>query len=90
LKKNTKIWTTLKLGCIAELYTGKKLIHFVAQKWVRAFKSAKRANGYYFIDGASKINSEIDFTEHVVIGLPSMNGTIRALRLNSWAWYHLR
>jgi hypothetical protein len=60
---------------IAELYTGKKLIHFVAQKWVRAFKSAKRANGYYFIDGPDKINSEIDFTEHVVVGLPSMNGT---------------
>jgi hypothetical protein len=60
---------------ISELYTGKRLIHFVAQKWVRAFKSAKRANGYYFIDGASKINSEIDFTEHVVVGLPSMNGT---------------
>ena len=60
---------------ISELYTGKKLIHFVAQKWVRAFKSAKRANGYYFIDGANKINSDIDFTEHVVVGLPSMNGT---------------
>jgi len=60
---------------IAELYTGKKLIHFVAQKWVRAFKTAKRANGYYFIDSQSKINSEIDFTEHIVIGLPSMNGT---------------
>jgi hypothetical protein len=60
---------------ISELYTGKKLIHFVAQKWVRAFKSAKRANGYYFIDGPDKINSAIDFTEHVVVGLPSMNGT---------------
>jgi len=60
---------------ISELYTGKRLIHFVAQRWVRAFKSAKRANGYYFIDGPSKINSEIDFTEHVVVGLPSMNGT---------------
>jgi len=60
---------------ISELYTGKKLIHFVAQKWVRAFKTAKRANGYYFIDEPSKINAGIDFTEHVVVGLPSMNGT---------------
>jgi hypothetical protein len=60
---------------ISELYTGKKLIHFVAQKWVRAFKTAKRANGYYFIDGPDKINSAIDFTEHLVVGLPSMNGT---------------
>lgn len=60
---------------IEELYTGKKLIHFVAQKWVRAFKTAKRANGYYFIDTPDKINASIDFTEHVVVGLPSMNGT---------------
>lgn len=60
---------------ISELYTGKKLIHFVAQKWARAFKTAKRANGYYFIDSASKINTEIDFTQHVVVGVPSMNGT---------------
>ena len=60
---------------IAELYTGKKLIHFVAQKWVRAFKTAKRANGYYFIDSPDKINAGIDFTEHLVVGLPSMNGT---------------
>jgi hypothetical protein len=60
---------------ISELYNGKKLIHFVAQKWVRAFKTAKRANGYYFIDSASKINAEIDFTDRIVVGLPSMNGT---------------
>ena len=60
---------------ISELYNGKKLIHFVAQRWVRAFKESKRTNGYYFIDGPDKINSQIDFTDRIVVGLPSMNGT---------------
>ena len=60
---------------IAELYTGKPLIHFVAQKWVRKFKQSKRMSGYYFIDGPDKIDDRIDFTNHTVVGLPSMNGT---------------
>jgi hypothetical protein len=60
---------------ISELYQGKPLVHYVAQKWVRKFQQAKRANGYYFIDGPNKIDASIDFTAHVVVGLPSMNGT---------------
>ncbi|MDL2308346.1 hypothetical protein LJC53_02045 [Bacteroidales bacterium OttesenSCG-928-C03] len=75
---------------ISELYTGKRLIHFVAQKWVRAFKSAKRANGYYFIDGADKINASIDFTQHTVIGLPSMNGTNDIFTTMTENMIHLR
>ena len=75
---------------ISELYIGKKLIHFVAQKWVRAFKSAKRANGYYFIDGANKIDADIDFTQHIVVGLPSMNGTNDIFTTMSENMIHLR
>ena len=60
---------------ISELYTGKPLIHFVAQNLVRQFQKAKRANGYYMIDSPAKIDASIDFTAHLVVGLPSMNGT---------------
>ncbi|MDL2297246.1 hypothetical protein LJC68_06120 [Bacteroidales bacterium OttesenSCG-928-B11] len=75
---------------ISELYIGKRLIHFVAQKWVRAFKTAKRSNGYYFIDSADKINAAIDFTQHIVIGLPSMNGTNDIFTTMSENMLHLR
>jgi hypothetical protein len=60
---------------ISELYTNIPVIHFVAQKWVRAFKTNKRSNGFYFIDSPDQINTSIDFTNHVVVGLPSMDGT---------------
>ncbi len=60
---------------IDELYDGENIIHFVAPKWVRAMKTAKRAAGYYFINSPDQINADIDFTKHVVCGVPSMKGT---------------
>ena len=60
---------------INSLYTSAPLIHFLAPKWVRLMKKDKRAKGYYFIDSADKINDTIDFTNHVVVALPSMSGT---------------
>lgn len=60
---------------IDELYDGENIIHFVAPKWVRAMKTAKRAAGYYFINSPDEINADIDFTKHVVCGVPSMKGT---------------
>jgi hypothetical protein len=60
---------------ISELYKNVPLIHFVSPNWVRAFKTAKRANGFYYIESANEINDRIDFTNHIVVGLPSMSGT---------------
>ena len=60
---------------IDELYEGETLIHFVAPKFIRALKENKRASGWYIIDGPDKIDETIDFTKHVVCGLPSMKGT---------------
>ena len=48
---------------IDELYDGENIIHFVAPKWVRAMKTAKRAAGYYFINSPDQINADIDFTK---------------------------
>lgn len=60
---------------IDEMYEGETLIHFVAPKFVRALKENKRASGWYFIEGPEQIDQTIDFTKHVVCGLPSMKGT---------------
>ena len=60
---------------ISEKYTSVPLVHFVPQKWVRLFQKAKRANGFYFIASPAEIDATIDFTNHIVVGLPSMNGT---------------
>jgi hypothetical protein len=60
---------------LPEIYTNVPIIHFVAQKWVRMFKTDKRTKGFYFIESPDKINEAIDFTNHIVVGLPSMNGT---------------
>lgn len=60
---------------IDEMYEGETLIHFVAPKFVRALKENKRAAGWYFIEKPEDIDTTIDFTKHVVCGLPSMKGT---------------
>lgn len=60
---------------IDEMYEGETLIHFVAPKFVRALKENKRASGWYFIESPDQIDTTIDFTKHVVCGLPSMKGT---------------
>jgi len=60
---------------IDDIYDGENLIHFVSPKWVRAMKTAKRAANYYFISSPDQIDESIDFTRHVVCGVPSMNGT---------------
>lgn len=60
---------------ISDLYTGKPVIHFMSQKWVKFLKRDKRSKGYYFINSPQEIDDTIDFTAHVVCGLPSMAGT---------------
>jgi len=57
------------------LYTGKPLIHFMSENNVRLFLTKKREKGFYFISSPNQIDASIDFTNHVVVGLPSMNET---------------
>lgn len=53
----------------------KKLLIFVAQDFERQFMEDKRSEGFFFISSADQINTNIDFTKHIVVGVPSMNGT---------------
>lgn len=41
----------------------------------RAFLENKRAAGYYWLNGPEDINSSVDFTKQVVMGLPCMSGS---------------
>lgn len=60
---------------IPALLRNKKMLIFVAQDFERQFMEDKRSEGFFFISSADQINTNIDFTKHVVVGLPSMNGT---------------
>jgi len=60
---------------IEDKYTGKKLIHFVSPQFKRAFLKDKRSKGYIWVDSIEKLTADIDFTEHVIVGVPSMRGT---------------
>lgn len=60
---------------IPALLRNKKMLIFVAQDFERQFMEDKRAEGFFFISSADQIDTKIDFTKHVVVGLPSMNGT---------------
>jgi hypothetical protein len=60
---------------IGDLYLNERVTLFVAPKWLRAYKEAKRANGFYQIKSESDIDENIDFSNHVVAALPSMTGT---------------
>ena len=62
---------------IPDLYVGEKVSIFVAPKWVRAYREAKRDRGTYFIpvNGSNQIDERVDFTNHKLVPLPSMAGT---------------
>jgi hypothetical protein len=62
---------------IPDLYVNKPVTIYVAEKWERAFRQAQRDKGIYQINvnGANQIDTMIDFTNHKVVGLPSMIGT---------------
>ena len=60
---------------IGDLYLNERVTIFVAPKFLRAYKAAKRANGFYEIKSANDIDERIDFSNHVVAALPSMTGT---------------
>lgn len=60
---------------IDDKYTNVPVIHFMSPYWVRQMKKAKRTKGYYLIESADQIDASVDFTDHVIVGLPSMSGT---------------
>jgi len=60
---------------LGDLYYNEKVTLFVAPKYLRAYKTAKRANGFYDLKSAADIDERIDFSGHVVAALPSMTGT---------------
>lgn len=57
------------------LYMNAPIIICVSQEFKRAFLENKRASGFYWLNGPQDINSNVDFTKHVVMGLPSMAGS---------------
>lgn len=59
----------------APLYQNAPIIICVSQEFKRAFLENKRAAGFYWLNGPQDINSNVDFTKHVVMGLPSMAGS---------------
>jgi hypothetical protein len=52
----------------------RKVLIFVAPEIVRLYLKDKRAAGYYNIASDGQINTTIDFTNHELVGLPSMSG----------------
>jgi hypothetical protein len=60
---------------IDPLYFGKNVVLFVAPKYLRAYKEAKRERAVYQTSGASQIDETIDFSGHKVVALPSMINT---------------
>ena len=62
---------------IPDLYVGKPVTIYVAPKWVREYRQAQRDRGIYQINvnSANEIDARIDFTNHRVVGLPSMVNT---------------
>jgi hypothetical protein len=62
---------------IPDLYVGEKVSVYVAPKFVRAYRQAKRDRGIFQINvnESNKIDETIDFTNHKLVGLPSMVGT---------------
>ncbi len=55
--------------------TNQKMVIFMSPSWVRAYKKDKRAQGFYFIDNPAELDESVMFSNHVVCGLPSMEGT---------------
>ena len=60
---------------IPSLYVGRPVVIFVSPKWARYYKKNKRTNNFYVVENAADIDATVDFTNHVVAGLPSMAET---------------
>lgn len=60
---------------INEEFQGMDLNIYMDPKWHRAYLRDKRAQGFYTIDGATRIKSDVDFTPFSVVSLPGMYGS---------------
>ena len=60
---------------LPSLLRKKNMVYFVSDEYEVEFMRSKRANGFYFISSPDQIDNRVDFTKHVVCGLPSMAGT---------------
>ena len=57
---------------IKGIYRKVPIIICVSQDYERCFLENKRANGFYWLHGPEDLNTSVDFTKQVVMGLPSM------------------
>lgn len=57
---------------IKGIYRNVPIIICVSQDYERCFLENKRANGFYWLHGPEDLNTSVDFTKQVVMGLPSM------------------
>lgn len=62
---------------IHELYQNRPVSIYVAPKWLRAYRQAKRDMGLYNINvgQVNQLDETIDFSNHKLVALPSMTGT---------------
>ena len=60
---------------ISDQFESTRLIICVSPAMARAYRKARRDSGIYTIQLGQEPNTKIDFTEHTLIGLPSMIGT---------------
>ncbi len=60
---------------LPSLLRKKQVVYFVSDEFEVEFMRSKRAKGFYFISSPDQIDNRVDFTKHVVCGLPSMAGT---------------
>lgn len=60
---------------IAAQFNNKNIVIFVAPEFERAYRKGKRNAGYYDISGDNQVTTRVDFTQHIVKGVPSMIGT---------------
>ncbi len=57
------------------LYQQQMMCIFMAPSWARAYKKDKRSQNFYFIEDVKDLDETVMFTKHVIVGLPSMEGT---------------
>ncbi len=60
---------------ISDQFENSRLIICVSPAMARAYRKARRDSGIYTIELGQEPGTKIDFTEHTLVGLPSMIGT---------------
>lgn len=73
---------------IPHIYTNQPICIFMAPSWVRAYKKDKRSQNFLFLDDINAIDESVMFTKHVIVALPSMEGTndMWATTVDNFLW----